>query len=116
LRGEIQQELRARAAPFLQPHGGFGQGGGPGGPGGRQPGESGNPAFRPPPGPAFGGAPGYFQVVEPDGHAVAVGGGQPQLPVDSRVVQVARTEKGSFFSTTRGGGVHLEGLTVADRG
>lgn len=107
LTGELRQELQTRAAPFLQEHGRPQPGGGRQGPGG-------NRNFQPPPPPAFGGAPGYFQIVEPDGTTFAGDGGQPQLPVDSRALDIARTENGSFFSTARVGGVHLEVLTVAD--
>jgi two-component system sensor histidine kinase MprB len=53
-------------------------------------------------------------VVAPDGSAFADNGGRAQLPVDPRVVQIARQASGSFFTTTRVGGVHLEVLTVGD--
>jgi two-component system, OmpR family, sensor histidine kinase MprB len=118
--GEIQQELRNRTAPFLLPHTGDHHGpgsdqGGGSGPGRSGPGGGGNGSqFQAPPAPAFGGAPGYFQVVQPDGTAFASGGGAAQLPVDSRVVQIARQGRGSFFTTTRVSGVHLEVLTVGD--
>ncbi len=120
LTSEIQQELQARAAPFLQPHrsGSDGGGGGRGGGGGNRFGggerRGGSERFQPPPAPAFGGAPGYFQVVQPDGSAFAGSGGRAQLPVTSQVIQIAKQAKGRMFSTTRIGGVHLQVLTVGD--
>ncbi len=68
-----------------------------------------------PPGPALGGAPGYFQLVYPSGKVVAPAGGKPQLGVDTRVLSIARSASGSFFTTARVHGVHAEVLTVADK-
>jgi two-component system sensor histidine kinase MprB len=117
--GELQQELRQRAQPFLgegrgHPAGGGRQdgGGGPGDSGGHV-GDSMPPMPVPPP-PALGGAPGYFQFVQPDGTAVAQGGGAAKLPVDARVIEIARRARGSFFTTARVHGVHLQVLTVGD--
>jgi two-component system sensor histidine kinase MprB len=115
--GEVQQELRARAQPFLQPHPEGQPDGRGGGHGGRR-----DRTFNGPPGgddfvptaPELGGAPGYFQFVHPDGTVSAGGGGAPQLPVDARVVSVARQASGSFFSSTRVAGTHLEVLTAGD--
>jgi two-component system sensor histidine kinase MprB len=132
--GELRSELRARAAPYLQPHGaggrfptgghmhpglGTGRGGGevngggfvPVGPGHSS--TAGAPAEVPAP-PPLGGAPGYFQFVHPDGSAVAGGGGTPELPVDPRVVSIAHRASGSFYSDTHARGIHLEVLTVGD--
>jgi two-component system, OmpR family, sensor histidine kinase MprB len=114
--GEVQQELRARAQPYLQPHyGGFdhqhGQPNqpqaGPNRPGNGFPGEV-------PSAPAFGGAPGYFQIVYPDGTASVTSGEATKLPIDSRVVEIARQAHGSSFTSTTIDGVHLEVLTVGD--
>jgi two-component system, OmpR family, sensor histidine kinase MprB len=109
--GQVQQELRNRAAPFLQPHpngfrgrGDDGQGGGPGNRGGEN---------DVPPGPAFD-APGYFQFVYPNGTVMAGSGGAPELPVDDRVRAIARTAQGSFYSTATVNGTRLEILTVGD--
>ena len=132
--GEVRDELRERAAPFLRPHNSdFGepsggqngaQGPGPGvgqgpaqgalGHGGAGPAASGAANEVPiPPAPSWGGAPGYFQLVYPDGTAVAQGGGT-HLPVDAGAIAIARNARGSSFSTARVNGVHLEVLTVGD--
>jgi len=128
---ELQTELRQRAAPELQPHPGGARGGGPPpgergsaargqrgtsgraqrGTSGRGPSETGPVAPSPP---AFGGAPGYFQVVYPDGTIRALGGGEPQLPVNAKVLEAARRASGSFFMSARVRGVHLELLTAGD--
>jgi two-component system sensor histidine kinase MprB len=110
--GELQQELHGRANSFLQPHT-SGQGG-PGRtrPGAGGPGSPGGPSA--PSGPPLGGAPGYFQFVHPDGSVVAGDGGTPQLPVDARTLAIARRAHGSFFSTARVHGIHVEVLTIGD--
>jgi two-component system, OmpR family, sensor histidine kinase MprB len=108
--GELQQELRSRASPYLQAHNGHGgqpsatQGGGPS--------PAGSPAV--PSAPPLGGAPGYFQFVHANGTVVAGSGGTPQLPVDARVLEIAKRARGSFFSTARVKGIHVEILTVGD--
>jgi two-component system, OmpR family, sensor histidine kinase MprB len=114
--GEVQQELRARAEPFLQPHqdGDLYGGGGSGAAGHDGFRESRGVGPHVPPAPSLGGAPGYFQFVRPDGTVTAGGGGTPQLPVNAQVLDVAKSASGSFFSSTRVGGTHLEVLTVAD--
>jgi two-component system sensor histidine kinase MprB len=126
--GEVKQELRARAQPYLQPHNSYeqqggesGGGGAPSGPGqfhggGQGPGQSGpgSGQFGVPRAPEFGGAPGYFQIVHPDGSAFVPSGEAKKLPIDSRVVQIARQAHGSFFTDTTIDGVHLEVLTVGD--
>ncbi len=138
--GELHTELRERAAPFLRPHNhpfgfaGANQFGGPAGARGIS-GTSGQPGYGSaaapahrgpgstdaaegempvPPAPRFGGAPGYFQFVYPDGTTVTQNGGAQQLPVDSRVLAIARRASGSFFTNARVRGVHLEVLTVGD--
>jgi len=118
--GEVQSELRARANPFLQPHpNGFR--GGPGGPGGTEfssgaagcgPGH-GVGATGIPPGPAYGGAPGYFQFVHPSG-TICVQGGGAALPIDAQVLKIARSAHGSFLTSTTIKGARLEVLTVGD--
>lgn len=114
--GELQQELRARAAPYLQAHpdndGGPGPSEHPGG-GPPRPGEPRGARGIPPP-PPFGGAPGYFEFVYPDGTRIAGGGGSAQLPVDARVLSIARRASGGFFSDTHVQGTHLEVLTIGD--
>jgi len=126
--GELRSELRTRAAPYLQPHGENQQPGGAaaGGIPGAGLGAGGVPLFGSPsgtrgdrgdfvpPAPALGGAPGYFQFVHPDGTVVAAGGGSPQLPVDDRVLAIARSHSGSFFTSTHVHGTHLEVLTIGD--
>jgi two-component system, OmpR family, sensor histidine kinase MprB len=109
--GEIKSELRARTAPYLRAHRGgalrlrpFA---------GRQGLSAGRQAAIPP-GPALGGAPGYFQFVYPDGKVVAPIGGKAQLHVDARVLAVAKRESGSFFTTAKVRGIHAEVLTVSD--
>jgi two-component system, OmpR family, sensor histidine kinase MprB len=104
--GNIKHDLRARAAPAVQDQSEHGRpSGGPGGP------ESG-PGFQEPPAPAFGGAQGYFQVVERDG-TVSTGG---ELPVTSGVLQIARRSAGSLFYATEVNSTHLEVYAVWDPG
>jgi two-component system, OmpR family, sensor histidine kinase MprB len=103
--GEIQHQLRGRVSPLLQPHAS---------------GSNGSAGSRPtvgpgvPPTPLLGGAPGYFQFVYPNGRVVAALGGKPQLPVDGHVLRISRTARGSFFTTARIHGVHVEVFTVGD--
>jgi two-component system, OmpR family, sensor histidine kinase MprB len=108
--GEVQQELRARAHPFLGAHPGDrgpDEHHGPrGGVGGFEGGE--------PQAPPFGGAPGYFQFVHADGTVTTPTGAPPQLPVTDQVRTLARRGSGSFFSTATVNGNHLEVLSVAD--
>jgi len=113
--GEVKQELRARASTYVRRY-----------PAGRVPRpplaegrqtRQSSPASSAavPPGPALGGAPGYFQLVYPSGKTVAPAGGTPQLGVNARVLSIARSASGSFFTTARVKGVHAEVLTVADK-
>ena len=129
LRGQLDQALSERAAPFLAPHapqrqqgGGFGPGrpglrgpsghaGRPGPPPGGSP-FAGSPAT--PPAPGFGDAPGYFQFVSPDGHVSAGGGGTPQIPVDARAREIAASGHGRYFTDVTVHGTALRVLTVAD--
>jgi two-component system, OmpR family, sensor histidine kinase MprB len=108
--GQVQQELRGRAAPYLMPHGPGHDGLGGGAPG-HEPSQTGNGL---PPNPPLGGAPGYFQFVFPDSHVVAGNGGTPKLPVDARVHEIARQGHGSFYSSATVDGTHVEVLTVGD--
>ena len=106
--GELQRELHARAAPYLQPHTGE-SGGGPS----QSPGQA-QPQFGVPSAPEFGAAPGYFQIVYPDGRVSVLPGETRKLPVDPQAVQIARSASGSSFTSTTVDGVHLEVLTVGD--
>jgi two-component system sensor histidine kinase MprB len=63
--------------------------------------------------PAFGGAPGDFQVVFANGKVTAVGSATSDLPVTAQVKAVARTGRGSFYTSVTVKGTHLEMLTVA---
>jgi len=111
--GEVQQELRARVEPYLKA-----QRSAPSGPGA---GSTGSPNPNPNPGggvglpsPPLGGAPGYFELVSADGVRTAGTGGTPELPVDARVLAIARQGHGSFFRSTTVRGIHVEILTDAD--
>lgn len=107
--GQVQQELRGRAAPYLMPHGPGHHG--IGGPPGGEPSQTDNGL---PANPPLGGAPGYFQFVFPDGRVVAGNGGTPKLPVDPRVHEIAGQGHGSFYSSATVDGTHVEVLTVGD--
>ena len=103
--GEVQHQLRGRVSPLLQPHAS---------------GSNGSAGSRPTVGPGIprtpllGGAPGYFQFVYPNGRVVAADRRKPQLPVDGHVLRISRRGRGSFFSTARIHGVHVEVYTVGD--
>jgi len=103
--GEVQHQLRARVFPLLQQGASGGNGSVPPRPA-RVPGA---PAT-----PQLGGAPGYFEFVYPSGRVVAADGGGPQLPVDGRVLTIARQQTGSYFRSARIAGVHVEVYTVGD--
>jgi two-component system sensor histidine kinase MprB len=110
--GELQQELRGRANPDLPRHP---SGGGRSGvTGGSAAGSQTSPGTTEPPPPKLGGAPGYFQIVQPDGRVEAVSSGTFRLPVNAQVRQIARRARGSYFFTARVGGIHVEILTVGD--
>ena len=116
LLGEVQTELRQRATQFLGPHDGRGGVGDQG----ARPGQNGPglPQFgdhHVPPAPEIGGAPGYFQSVYPDGRVV-IGqtGSTVELPVDARVLAIARTASGSFYRDATVDDTHVEILTIGD--
>jgi len=64
--------------------------------------------------PVLGGAPGYFQFVYPNGRVRVPEGGSAQLPADAHVLRIAKQGRGSFFTTARIHGVHVEVYTVGD--
>ena len=64
--------------------------------------------------PALGGAPGYFQFVYPNGQVRVPEGGRAQLPADAHVLRISKQGRGSFFTTARIHGVHVEVYTVGD--
>ena len=66
----------------------------------------------------FGGAPGYFQVVCPNGKALARNGKTPELPVTQRVKAVASSLTGKYFFTAKLGSshTHVEIYVVPDPG
>jgi two-component system sensor histidine kinase MprB len=107
--GELKGELWARARPELGAH----DHGDPNG-ARAQPTGPDRDQFALPPGPGFGAAQGYFQIVEPDGTAQISRGETVRLPIDARVLAIARSAHGSFFATTTLNGVHLEVLAVGD--
>jgi two-component system sensor histidine kinase MprB len=102
--GETRSQLSARETSFLHVSNGNPQNQGRGGQGF---GEG-------PPNPAFGGAPGDFQIVYPGGTVVAVGRrGTSDLPVTAEVKAIARADKGSFYRSVTVKGTSLEVLTFA---
>ena len=80
------------------------------------PGASGE-RFHIPPSPAFGGAPGYFQVVTPSGVASTpfYGSNSVKLPVTAAVRRAAKGQGSRFFFDATVNGHHLEILTVPSR-
>ncbi len=109
--GQLRGELRTRAAPDQRTHppDDHQPGSGPG------VGQPTHPGVGEPSAPPLGGAPGYFQSVSANGTAVAGDGGKPELPVDPRVVQIARRGQGSFYRSATVRGIHVEILTVANQ-
>ena len=108
LLGQLQQDLRQRAQQFQKFQPGSPDQERHQQPAGGQGGSESSQGPDVPPSPAFGGAPGYFQIVRPDGTAKAAGGGKALLPVDAQVRAVARTGRGGFFTTATVNGHHLE--------
>jgi two-component system sensor histidine kinase MprB len=108
--GQVQAQLRQRASGALRPHH---QGGGGGGPGNGQAPPPGNDEHYPGP-PPFGDAPGYFQSVSPTGQVSLPSGSTVQLPVNSRVLDIARTARGSHFFSATVNGTRLEILAIGD--
>ncbi len=108
--GELQQELRARAAPFLQPHG-------PdaaaqvGRTAGQRAARSASPAA--PSATAARRSAGLLPVRIPQRDDRRAGtAARPELPVDARVLAIAKQAQGSFFSSATVKGIHVEVLTV----
>ena len=78
------------------------------------PGQGGQGFGTRPPNPAFGGAPGDFQIVYPNGSITAIGRGRSSdLPVTTQVEAIARAGKGSFYRSVTVKSTHLEVLTIA---
>jgi two-component system, OmpR family, sensor histidine kinase MprB len=63
------------------------------------------------PGPGFGGAEGYPQVVEPDGRTHLPRGADVPLPVSDRVLDVADGDADGFLSDADVDGTHLRMIT-----
>ena len=62
-------------------------------------------------GPGFGGAAGYPQLVEEDGSTHRPRGADVPLPVNDRVLAVARNEEDAYLSDARVEGTHLRMIT-----
>jgi two-component system sensor histidine kinase MprB len=90
---EIQHQLRGRVALLLRSN-------------------ANRPAIPAPP--VLGGAPGYFQFVYPNGRVVAGDRGKPQLPANAHVLRISKQARGSFYTTARIHGVHVEVFAVKD--
>jgi two-component system sensor histidine kinase MprB len=122
LRAEIDHALVQRAQPFLGPHGAQSTGSSIDGDERARRAANGGaaaapPGDQPPPTPSpepFGGAPGYFQFVYPNGHAAGEGGSQPLLPVTAAAKAIAVRGKGRFFADKTVSKTHLRVLVVAD--
>jgi two-component system, OmpR family, sensor histidine kinase MprB len=126
--GQLKQELRQRADQFqkAQPNGPDNEQGEPkdtehgepsdqgsGDDGGGQQGQ-GSHGITAPTAPPLGGAPGYFQTVGRNGTVATATGAKGLLPVTARVLAVARSGRGSFFTTATVEGVHVMIYTVGD--
>jgi two-component system sensor histidine kinase MprB len=59
----------------------------------------------------LGGAPGFPQVVKPNGQAIVIGGSRTPLPVDDRDVAVARGDGGTFLRDAHVSGTHVRMIT-----
>jgi two-component system sensor histidine kinase MprB len=64
------------------------------------------------PGPALGGAPGYFQVVSADGQTIRPPNEEVELPVNDHARAVADGRSDGFFSDADVSGIHLRVITV----
>jgi two-component system sensor histidine kinase MprB len=64
------------------------------------------------PPPAFGGAPGYVQLVTARGIVVRAPLAGPRLPAEARARAVASGQSGAFFTDTRVQGIHVRVLTT----
>jgi len=63
------------------------------------------------PGPGLGGAEGYPQVVQEDGRTIRPSGADVPLPVNDRVLEVARGDREMFLTDARVSGTHLRLIT-----
>src|SRR5207244_1768352 len=59
----------------------------------------------------LGGAPGYPQVVKSDGTVLRPLGERVALPVDDRVIDVAKGTRGTFLADTHVAGTHVRMVT-----
>jgi two-component system, OmpR family, sensor histidine kinase MprB len=64
------------------------------------------------PDPLLGGAPGYIQLVGPDGEPVRPAGSTFELPVDNRVREVARGDQEPFYTDAVVFGTHVRVITT----
>ncbi|MFL5826290.1 MAG: sensor histidine kinase, partial [Thermoleophilaceae bacterium] len=100
MRGEIDTSLRQRTGELSN----FAQNG---------PGEIGNRPFaKPAPPPQFGGAPGYAQVVAPDGDVLLQPGEQTVLPVVGDARRVTQGENNPVLRDVRVNGTHLRVISA----
>jgi two-component system sensor histidine kinase MprB len=124
---ELDSSLADRAQPFLQSHagqdgsrgGGRGFGSEPPPPRGAQQFSGAPPSSfggQAPPAPAFGAASGYYQFVHADGNVFRPNSESSgaALPVDARVLAVARSGSGRFYTDQTVTGHHLRVLTTYD--
>ncbi len=65
----------------------------------------------PTPAAPFGGAPGYVQLVTPEGNVLRPLGERSRLPVDGRSIQIARAGAGEHLTDRSAGGTELRVLT-----
>lgn len=107
--GQIRTDLREQAQRFVQPRGG----GGPGNPDNDRD-NGGGPGAEFPGAPGPGGAPGYFQTVDPSGNVRA--SGLYTLPVPPEVHEIARNRRGSTYFSAHVNGAHELIYAVWDPG
>ena len=110
LRGQLDQSLQTLAARYPV-------GPGPGGFGSRSPDDrfpgrdcDQGLGINAPPGPAFGGAPGFYQLVAPTGSVCLGSGESSRIPVDSRVRALAASGQGRYFTDAHVGSSHIRVL------